>query len=351
MEALEPFVVPSKNAVRKAGNVLRAENPSLDEYREAVELLSQWRALHSYPINTFQAYLRGKIKRDKYPSAFVAQRLKRMPTIIKKLQRFPDMQLERMQDIGGIRVVLKHSKDVNALHKSILKSKRFGHIPELPPTDYIEKPKADGYRSLHQVFKYANKTHPELNGLRIELQIRTALQHSWATAVETLGIAEKSSFKTGEGSEQFKRFFKVSSTLFSVDEGTPLLAEYEHMTKDELIKEFVTIEGDLQVFSKLRGLTVSAKYIERTSKSFDGYHLMELDLEKGKLSLIPFLDEQFESAEGLYLAREQATRDNPNISVVLISAGNVKDIKKAYPNYFLDTNSFIANLNRICGKA
>ncbi|MDL2267005.1 RelA/SpoT domain-containing protein [Desulfovibrio sp. OttesenSCG-928-G15] len=350
MESVEPLAVPSRSAIRKAGDILRSREPSPKEYLEAISLLSHWRSLYSYPINTFQAYLRAKIKRNKYSSAIVAQRLKRMPSIVNKLQRFPSMQLDRMQDIGGLRVVLKNISEVFELHESILGSKRFEHTPEMPPRDYIKIPKDDGYRSLHQVFKYANKKHPELNGLRIELQIRTLLQHSWATAVETLGIVEKSSFKTGEGGEQFKRFFKVSSALFSMDEGTSVLAELKNESREQLIQELNEIENALQVSSKLKGLTISAKHIEQTSLHFAGYHLMELDIEKGRISLIPFLEKQLDSAEDLYRAREQATRDNPNISVVLISAGNVKDIKKAYPNYFLDTNGFLKNLNRICGK-
>ncbi len=45
-----------------------------------------------------------------------------------------------------------------------------------------------GYRSLHQVFSINSRTHPKLNSLRVELQIRTKLQHSWATAVRLLEL-------------------------------------------------------------------------------------------------------------------------------------------------------------------
>lgn len=345
----EPLYVPTKKDVRKASQVIRSANPDPIELMDAIELLSWWRSLHSYPINTFQAYLRSKVKQA-HPSAIVAQRLKRMPSIITKLQRFPTMQLDRMQDIGGLRVILEKISDVYSLYKSILESKRFEHQPELPPKDYIKVPKPDGYRSLHQVFKYTNKKHPELNGLRIELQLRTKLQHSWATAVETLGIVEKSSFKTGEGSDHFKCFFKLSSALFSMDEGQPVLEEYRDMHRTDLVKKLTSLEEELQIYTKLKGLALSAKHIESTSKNTDGYHLMELDLGKGQISLIPFSKFQLDSAESLYKAREQATKNNPNISVVLISAGNVKEIKKAYPNYFLDTNSFIKNLKRICAN-
>lgn len=345
----ESIEIPSKKSVRKAGNVLRSSGASKEEYAEAVQTLSQWRSIHAYPINTFQAYLRGKIKRDKYEAALVAQRLKRMPSIITKLQRFPSMQLDRMQDIGGLRVVLARMSDVKKMYESIVHSRRFGHEPELPPHDYIEQPKKDGYRSLHQIFKYVNKNHPELNGLRIELQIRTALQHSWATAVETLSIIEKVSLKTGEGSDAFKLFFKLSSALFSLDEKMPVIEEFKSMDIKEIVATLSQLEHELQIIKKLKGLTLSAKHIETTSKKSDAYHLMELNVEKGRISLIPFSENQLDSAEALYTARESATRDKPNIFVVLISAGNVAAIKKAYPNYFLDTNSFIRNLNRICG--
>ena len=159
-------VVPSREKVKKAGKVLIKEDATTDEFNDAMAVLSQWRALHSYTINTFQAMLRGKVKQLGFKA-------------------------------------------------------RFDHEPILPPVDYIEKPKDDGYRSLHQVFKYKSTIAPELNGLFIELQIRTKLQHSWATAVETLGLVEKSSFKTGEGAEEFKRFFKLASVLFAHHESQP----------------------------------------------------------------------------------------------------------------------------------
>ena len=51
-------------------------------------------------------------------------------------------------------------------------------------TDYIENPKSSGYRSIHYIYKYSSNIQ-DYDGLKIELQIRTRLQHSWAMAVET----------------------------------------------------------------------------------------------------------------------------------------------------------------------
>ena len=349
MSTVIAFEVPSKSSVHKAGRVLRDSNAGLEELSNAMDVLSVWRSFHSYPINTFQAYLRSKIKKDAYQKAIIAQRLKRMPSIVSKLKRLKGMGLETMQDIGGIRVILKNIDDVYSLHNALLKA-RFAHKALLPPDDYIKNPKRDGYRSLHQVFKYASTRHPELNVLHVELQIRTQLQHSWATAVETLGIIEQSSFKTGEGDEAFKRFFKLASALFSLDEGTPVLAEYANTSREEIISEIRKLEEELQITTKLKSIVLSAQRIEKTKNKFNEYYLLELDTKKGTISTVAVPRDQLTFAESLYKAREKDTLSNSAISIVLISVGSVAEIRKAYPNYFLDTNDFISNLHRMMNE-
>lgn len=349
MEQTNQIAVPTKSSVHKAGKILRHLTDSESEINNAIDILSTWRSLHTYPIRTFRAYIDKHLKRNHFDDTIVAQRLKRLPSIINKLDRFPAMGLETMQDIGGIRIILKDNVELERLYNAMQKS-RFEHRPILPPNDYIASPKLDGYRSLHQVYRYTSKNHPELNVLHIELQLRTKLQHAWATAVETLGIIEKSSFKTGEGDDSFKQFFKLSSALFSLEEKKPVLKEFDSYRRNDLVEKLVEIQKTLQIFDKLQGLAISAKHIELSSKETNSYHLMTLDLEKKKISLIPFQNTQLSDAEALYREKEKEARGNNNLSIVLISAGNVKEIKKAYPNYFLDTDSFIRNLRRLCDK-
>ena len=62
------------------------------------------------------------------------------------------MNLARMQDIGGVRVILPSIADVRKLHEALVgRNNRFNHVPIVPCHDYIENPKSDGYRSIHQV--------------------------------------------------------------------------------------------------------------------------------------------------------------------------------------------------------
>ncbi|HCA5186223.1 TPA: RelA/SpoT domain-containing protein [Acinetobacter baumannii] len=342
------LVVPGTNVLRRAGATLISESATQAEKSEAYDVLNKWRALHSYPIDVFQKNLRSKCSQLKFRDFTVAQRLKRMPSIISKLQRNPKMNLARMQDIGGVRVILPTIQDVRRLHAELLsQNNRFNHVPVIPCHDYIESPKNDGYRSIHQVFTYKSRDHSGLDGLKIELQIRTALQHSWATAVETLGVIENASIKSGFGSEDIKKFLKLSSALFSIKEGTPVIAEYATSTPQELAAQAKELETRLQIFTKLKGLQISAKHIESTSKSQHAYHLLILKKEEGgwMVNVMPFTKAQEELARSVYALMEKQEKREAEVDVVLVSVGDMKSIKKAYPNYFLDTNQFIKEMH------
>lgn len=333
--------IPSKEQVKKAGKLLLADATNKD----AMEVLSLWRSLHVYPISGFQTLLCNKIKDLNIKQSVVAQRLKRTPSIIRKLQRNPSMSLARMQDLGGIRAIVPTVQDVYALHNAVVNA-HHKHEAILPPTDYIKSPKEDGYRSLHQCFKYFNDARPELNGLVIEVQIRTQLQHYWATAVETLGTIEKTSFKTGQGEQPYKEFFRLASALFADAEKQPLPSSYHHHTPRELVAQCKQLEKILNIFNKLEGVSVAANHADLKNKN--AYYLIELNHEDMSVMLTPFEASQVEVAERFYKLRElEVAVDQANVDLVLISVGSLKAIKTAYPNYFLDTQAFIKQLKKI----
>lgn len=93
-----------KSLIRKIGNLIK-ENK---ENKEDLSNLNLYRNTHILVMNT----LVNTIK-DKTPKPlFVARRLKRLSSIRTKLQRFPAMQLDRMQDIGGVRAVFRNTEQV-----------------------------------------------------------------------------------------------------------------------------------------------------------------------------------------------------------------------------------------------
>lgn len=198
-------ITVSKKQVNRAGDILRSDEATTCDLDKATGVLAAWRSMHTLPLANINMLLRRyTASSGHWPTALVSRRMKRMPSIIDKLRRFPKMQASRMQDIGGVRVVMDSVEDVYALHEAVVHNSKSKHIPELPPSDYIACPKPDGYRSLHQVFRYVSDKYPLVSGLRIELQIRTRLQHAWATAVETLALSSKLLSKPEKGMPRSK---------------------------------------------------------------------------------------------------------------------------------------------------
>ena len=114
-------------------------------------------------------------------NAVVVQRHKRAPSIIGKLTRFPKMELSRMQDIGGCRAIVSSVRDVQRLNKHIQTSRTRNELHR--EYDYIAEPKESGYRGIHLTYKY-NGEKTEYNGYFVEVQLRSKVQHAWATTVE-----------------------------------------------------------------------------------------------------------------------------------------------------------------------
>jgi ppGpp synthetase/RelA/SpoT-type nucleotidyltranferase len=88
--------------------------------------------------------------------------------------------------------------------------------------DYIGKPKDDGYRSRHLIFGFCGRDISNYDGKRIELQVRTRLQHSWATAVEAVGLFRGEELKNHQGSDDWLRLFVLLSGEFAVAERCPV---------------------------------------------------------------------------------------------------------------------------------
>ena len=86
------FVKPryQKSEINRAGRILAATNldgNDIGDWLWAYEVLSNWRACHGYPINTFRSLLSKRLKGlDK--KVIVAQRLKRAPSVILSFEDF-----------------------------------------------------------------------------------------------------------------------------------------------------------------------------------------------------------------------------------------------------------------------
>lgn len=342
-EPKRPYEYPrySKGRVDRAGQNIGTER----EVPEDLLVLENWRASHANILNTFKTVL---YNRSKDLDVQIAQRLKRRPTIQDKLIREPDMRLSRMHDIAGCRVIFSDLDELYEFRERVHHA-RFDHKRRGVDDDrwnYIDRPKQSGYRGIHDVYTYhvepkkgrAGEKQP-WNGMLVEIQYRTAIQHAWATAVELAGLVTEHNPKFDRGSEDFKQFFRLASEVLSRSfEG--MRACCPELDNYELIEEFKESEAKthiLRLFSELRrseGLDISRAsiLIFRYDQEF---------FNEDQLEIRTF--ESVNSAIQEYNRLEKELGDKADI--VLVGSRSSEAIKSAYRNYFSDAQEFLLLIN------
>lgn len=346
----------SKKRVDWAGKILIDETSSEEDRNKAIEILDNWRAIHRYPMHIFKKRLKN-VSEKMEKEALSVQRLKRLPSIIKKLQRIyqgdkPTMKLSQMQDIAGCRVVMPNIEQARKLYEEdYLK----GHIkhPKVNEKDYMMFPKKDGYRSIHLIYRYNSDKEgkQDYNDLLVEVQIRSKLQHLWATSIEIVDFFTKQAIKSNEGQKEWVDFFKLVSSAFAIMEKTPTIPGTPK-NKKELYRQIKIQEEKLHVIKVMEGWTQAVKVFGEMSgrKPDVQFFLLELDVGQGRLILRAYTKEQEEMAIADYDITEKRNQNKKGYDVVLVGADTEKDLKKAYPNYFVDSEEFLIKLQKILDK-
>lgn len=333
----------SKKDVNRAGKVLVSDAPSWEEYEHALEVINNFRAIHGHPLNTFQTTLRIKGRHvDK--NIIVAQRIKRLSSIELKLDRYDTMTLSQMQDIGGCRGVVSNVDDVNRLVNSYLKSdlKHKLHTHD----DYMLNPKPTGYRGVHLIYRYFSDKIDTYNSLKIEMQLRSQYQHAWATAVEIVGTFTKQALKSSQGEDQWLRFFALMSSAIAHMEGTPIVPGTPENLED-LIAELRALAKELDAVGRLRTYGTAPQVLETAEAKGNHFFLMELDAAEMKLNITGYKSRDLDSAASAYLAAEtRFAQRATGGDAVLVSVESIASLRRAYPNYYLDTYMFVELVER-----
>ena len=296
-------------------------------HRDDLDLLQEFRKTYKDPLaKTFNRLLLLAGKVDK--GAIVTYRIKRINTIIRKLQRFKDnpngeMKLSRMWDIAGCRCILSTNR-INDIYKlKSLIEKEFG---ECKINDYLSQPKGDGYQSLHMYI-----TDKE-TGKKIEVQIRNLIQHNWATLVEIVDLIYGTKIKEGQQEKKLKDFLLLFSRKDSLS--------YEE--KERLVR----IEGRYRIFKKMSSV-FSGNYLNvrkqwLATQGAGNFFVIEAD-KNFKSEIESF--KCFENSEDAYYERYLANKDS-NIVLTYIKSARFEQISTAYSNYILTVHSFFDDYRR-----
>lgn len=336
----------NNSQVDAAGAFLAANDPT--EVEDAWELgpaysvVDNFRSAHAFPLNTIQMALRHRVS-EVDATGVVAQRIKRLSSIEAKLRRFPRMRLSQMQDLGGCRAIVSSIGLVDSLRDAWKRSRARHEL--VGEKDYIREPSVSGYRGRHLVYAYKSDRSEIFNGLKLEIQLRTNLQHTWATAVETVGAFTGQALKSSRGTKSWLRFFALMSTEMAWKEGNSVPVPNTPSDRLELSEEIRRHVEELEVEKLLRAYAEAIKVTTSQMKNAR-YFLLDLDTSSAdksvNLSITGYPSTVLDSASQAYLKIEKDIAEGKRSGqAVLVSVGSFDALRRAYPNYYLDTQAFL----------
>jgi len=276
-------------------------------------------------------------------NSYVSQRLKRLNSIHAKLVREPAMQLVTMQDIPGCRAILPTLADARnlvSLYETMDIPHEFDHSK-----DYVGRPKSSGYRSYHLIYRYKSDVRTAYEDMRVEIRIRIALQHAWATALETIDLFTRQALKSSQGSQDWERFFVLMSSAIARKEKCPEVSGSP--SGKQLVEEIRHLNESLGVIERLRSYKRFREILNYDEQKKHAYVVLKTSIEQGEAVIHTwgFDDTELERAQEFYYLQE-AKQDG---EVVLVAASRARNIRRAFPNFFADTDVFIRELQEVVG--
>lgn len=186
--------VLSISQLNKLGERLRKDQPSDDDLR----------ALDTFRLSFATACDHVAHELNKLGCKPVSRPAKSTASIIAKLNR-ERSRLSKIQDIAGCRVEVENITEQDRVLTDLV-----AKFPSALVYDRRLKP-SHGYRAVHVVV--------DIHGFLVEIQVRTSLQHGWASAVERLADIIDLEIKYGGGPEGLRYLLlQVSKTIAGLEE-------------------------------------------------------------------------------------------------------------------------------------
>lgn len=317
----------SNSQYAKLGDRIRKDitNISKSDY----EMLQYLRTSYKEPLSIIFRHIEN-LAHNIDNNCVCTYRVKRIESIISKLLRFPEMCVNRAEDIAGCRCIMSSDNAVYALYNRILKKQ-----DKLPfeikgkVNDYIANPKHSGYKSLHLnvVLKNDNR--------RIEIQLRSIEQHNWATLVEISDLLYGLKIKENgeESSPQLYRLHQLLSkshkslSFKEIQEISDIIIEHNYLQKigGVFAKNYVAVRKHWY------SLKLRDKHFFLISTGIDG---------------VPDIQgfQDFDSAEKKYFEQFILNTTNRNIVLTHLQKTDFAKISVAYSNYFLTFNNTIIRI-------
>ncbi|VCU72499.1 hypothetical protein PIGHUM_04599 [Pigmentiphaga humi] len=322
----------SKSRIDRAGNAIaRSIYRSDDEYIELEDVFDEYRKNHLQPLSETTLEIQGWLNGYRRPY-YIAQRLKRKPQIIRKLKRLK-VRLSQLQDIGGLRIIVPTNADVDRLYRYLegqLGCQKGFKIER--ETDYREKGRdTTGYRALHLILSR--------DGVSLELQIRSRIQHYWAESIERTSVIYGYHLKEEEGDPAVLRYFQLlSDAFYEIEAGRT--ASPDHRLEIDALRTTCEKIIEASPLGKILDSFINEGVIRTLTEkeSRGGYGLnnwiIVFDWNTGQFVSWDIVGRSPDEAVASYIQTERAFPPNEGFEVVLIGSSEVATVRETHSHYF-----------------
>ncbi|RSJ75259.1 GTP pyrophosphokinase [Streptococcus cristatus] len=242
-------------------------------HKKIVDGYSVSRGSYEDCLNYVENTVKNIIKSQSINVHEIIGRVKTVESLEGKVKRKNYSNLAEITDLCGIRIITYFSDDVDKIAELI--SQEF----EVDVENTIDKRKSEdptkfGYVSLHYVVGLkAENTSPTLYGrfknIKLEIQIRTVMQHAWAEIEHDLGYKSKEDIP-----DQYRRqFSRLAGLIELADDNFLQLKNNINNYEQEIREKLPTSKKELPIDSStlMTYVTEDQNYIEllNTIKSLD----------------------------------------------------------------------------------
>lgn len=322
----------SKSRIDKAGRKLSAEIEDIDEeYLDLEDVFDKYRESHLRPLTTLTSEIQELLGRSSL-SYYIAQRLKRKPQILRKLNRLT-VRLTQLQDIGGLRIIVDNNSEsdvvASLLDQKFSKSSNFKFQRD---SDYRPAGRDDsGYRALHKIVKWRD--------LYLEVQIRTRAQHYWAESVERTSVFYGKRLKEGQGSNLVLAYFKILSRVFAEIERGYKPAQDDLDALESLRKkgeEIIRRDGHSHLMDGVVNEDIVKTLIqkERSNPTRVNNWILVFDWRTANFVTWDIVSREPAEAIETYARYEKQFPERDFYEVVLIGSSDVATVQKTHSHYF-----------------
>lgn len=304
--------------------------------KEDINHLEAYRKDFLTPLTRIYSIV-DKVAKKAHRGNISSFRIKKIETIVSKLKRMKKseddhMGLKQIYDIAGCRFVVDSESQLNDL--KLLLSKELKNTEDL---EFRIKDKTiafsnDGYKAIHFIVT-CKKSNPTR---KVEVQLRTKEQHSWATLVEIIDVVFKTKIKEGDQSDpELYKFLQLYSNRSTI--GLENASELIDLERQKGI--YLKL---LNVFKDNIGKVRNIWFFQANSKA--SYFLFDI-VNKEVKSVSTFKDVL--EAEKEYFSR---FKNNPKHDLMLakLNAKKFNEFCLAYSNYILVDHNFTEDWINFC---